>query len=109
MGGIHIIAIFETNRGTKDIEGILSKLDLKPDQFGKVKALVEKHPGEVIEAVHRREGLAVLAHANSSHGVLKDMEGESRTKVIKNKYLMAAEATDYESDTKKQKGKRVVD
>ena len=63
----------------------------------------------VIDKINERGGLPVLAHANSSHGVMKDMKGNPRTDIIQNPKLIAVEATDFDNVSKKEKGKRVID
>src|SRR5438093_12308872 len=67
-GGIHIIALFDSSCTRSHVEGLLSALGFQPEQYGDINAVVNKDPTEVIEIIHRRGALAILAHANSSHG-----------------------------------------
>jgi ABC-type cobalamin/Fe3+-siderophores transport system ATPase subunit len=106
---IHIIALLDPSCGTKEVEAILNKLDIQPHEFGKQETVTNSSPIQVIGEICRFGGLAVLAHANSSHGVLNDMSGEPRTRVIQSEYLLAVEATDFNDESKKNSHRRVVD
>ena len=107
--GIHIIGIFDQSKTTKDIENLLGDLGIKADKYGEEEAFTKQSPSEVIDKIDEHGGLPILAHANSSHGVLKDMKGNSRTDIIQNQRLIAVEATDFENMDKKKKKKRVID
>ncbi len=108
-GGIHIIALFDPSHGRADVEGLLAALGLKPAEYGDITAIVQKDPVTVCKVVAERGGLAVLAHANSSKGVLQDMKGEQRTVLIQSPYVSAAEGTDFQDKAGGQRHKRVVD
>jgi len=107
--GLHVIAILDPATGKAEIESLLSALDLEPRHYGQQDAVVMKSIGDVLRTIDQRGGLAVLAHANSSRGVLADMEGQQRTEVIKNPLVRAAEATDFQNAEKQAKRKRVFD
>jgi len=108
-GPVHIVGIFEPSKGTKDIENLLGQLGIKASHYGKEDAVTSQAPDKVIDVITEHGGLAVLAHANSSHGVLNDMSGQPRINAVRNPNLHAAEATDFENDKKAKKKKRVVD
>jgi ABC-type lipoprotein export system ATPase subunit len=107
--GIHIIALLDPSCGRVDIEGLLGALGLNPGEFGKSSSLVQKDPINVIDIIHKRGGLSVLAHANSSKGALNDMSGQQRIKLITFPLLHAAEGTDFQNADLQAKHKRVVD
>jgi DNA repair ATPase RecN len=107
--GIHIIGIFEQSKTTKDIENLLGALDIKANMYGKEEAFTKFSPSQVIDKIAEHGGFPILAHANSSHGVMNDMTGNQRVDIIRNKRLIAAEATDIEDRDKKENGKRVID
>jgi PHP family Zn ribbon phosphoesterase len=94
-GGIHIIAIFDTDATTKTIENLLGALDIREDKYGEPDAFTKCSPNEVVEIVADRGGLPILAHADSTRGLLHDSKGEARTEVINNYKLAAAEVHDY--------------
>jgi PHP family Zn ribbon phosphoesterase len=103
--GIHLIAIFDTDKDEKYLIGFLGALDISPDEYGRQDSLIEKGIIDVIDIIHEWNGLAILAHANSSKGVLHDMKGEQRTRIIQHPHLLAIEATDFD----KPIGQRTID
>lgn len=107
--GIHILALFDPSKGAAHVRDLLSKLELKPEEHGKDKTIVQKSPSDVITKISECDALAVPAHINSSHGVFDEMSGQSRTKVIQHPFLRAVEATDYADEGKKKTKKRAVD
>ncbi|MBU7045428.1 MAG: PHP domain-containing protein [Theionarchaea archaeon] len=107
--GIHIIGIFEQSKTSKDIENLLGALEIKADIYGKEEAFTRLGPSHVIDKIAEHGGFPILAHANSSHGVMNDMTGNQRVEIIQNQRLIAAEATDVEDKDKKENGKRVID
>lgn len=108
-GGLHIIALFDPIAKRSDVEGLLNELKLNEKEFGSEDALVKESPHDVFLAIGRRGGIAVLAHANSTHGVLQDMTGQQRIAIINDPHVMAAEGTDFQDADKAAKKKRVVD
>jgi|LGVF01.1.fsa_nt_gb DNA repair ATPase RecN len=108
-GTVHIIGIFDQSKTTKDIENLLGDLGIKADKYGEEEAFTEHSPSEVIDKMDEHGGLPILAHANSSHGVMNDMIGKPRIGIIQNQRLIAVEATDFENIDKKKKKKRVID
>jgi hypothetical protein len=107
--GIHVIALFDPSRGRADVEGLLSALDLQAADYGRDETVVQKDISTIFEKIHQRGGLAVLAHANSSKGVLREMSGQQRIKVIQNALLSAVESTDFQNTEAQAKHKRAVD
>lgn len=106
---IHIVGIFDVTERAELVKTLLTKLDIYEADYGKQETLAQKTPQEVIRAIHDLGGLPVLAHANSSNGVLSDMTGQGRIAVVQCPPLAAIEATDFKDESKKQKRKRVVD
>ena len=105
---IHIIGLFDVDKRAEDVKVLLNVLGITSG-YGKEGALTDKPPIDVIDEIHKLDGIAVLAHANSDNGVLSDMSGKPRKRVIQHSRLLAVEATDFSHDEKKKKGKRVVD
>ena len=106
---IHMVALFDIFKRAKDIEAVLNLLEIAPEDYGKQEALTNKTPLEVIHIIHGKQGIAILAHANSDSGVLCDMKGQARTRVIQHRRLLAVEATDFRDEARKEKRNRVVD
>ena len=92
-GSIHIIGIFDPDRTAEELNDALSDLKLTAAKRGKTTEIADGSPNDVIDAIARHGGLPVLAHADSSHGVLADMRGRPRIKVIRNPRLVAAEVS----------------
>lgn len=111
ISGIHIIGLFDITKGTADINALLSRLDILPVNFGKQETITGKSVNDVINEISNMGGLSVLAHCQSSKGVLHDMQGQQRISIIKNPNLYAAETSvqDFLDERKKETKKRVVD
>ena len=103
-GSIHVLALFDPNAGKDDLQKVLGKLDVVGTGRD---ALTQKSPADVIDIISQSGGLAVLAHANSTHGALADIKGNPRTALVKHKHLSAVEATS--GDFEKSVGKRLLD
>lgn len=111
--GIHIIAILSPEKGTQDIEDLLSNLQIKREDFGKKSAVTSLSPRSVIDIIASDmfNGIAVLAHCTSSKGVLNEIKGETRTKIFEKKGLLAVETSehDFKDAEKKRQRKRAID
>lgn len=103
--GIHIIAIFDTDKDSKYLIGFLGALGISAKEYGKQDSLIEKSIIDVIDIIHDWNGLAIPAHANSSKGVLHDIQGQQRIRIIQHPHLLAVEATDFDKPT----GERTID
>jgi len=94
---IHLIALLDKDKNTRDIEDLLTTLGILHDQYGKKNTFVQKTVSEVIEIISGKKfnGLAIAAHIDSTNGIFDSMEGGARKEVIQNHRLSAAEAIDY--------------
>ncbi len=99
-GTVHIIGIFHQYSSTKDIENLLGELKIKADKYGKEDAFSELSPNQVINKIKEHGGLLILAHANSSQGVMGGMKGNPRKEILQNSNLMAIETTDFDDEEK---------
>lgn len=89
--GIHIIALFERDATTKTIENLLAKLHFDAQKYGQLEAISNLGPEAVVEEIDAVGGVAILAHADSSKGVLADMSGQQRNNVMNSPHLSAVE------------------
>ena len=105
---IHIIGLFGADKRAEIVKTLLNILGIV-GKYGEAETITDKPPLGVIGEIHKLGGIAILAHANSANGVLSDMSGISRTRVIQHPCLLAVEATDFTNDEKKKSRKRVVD
>jgi len=108
---IHVVAIFDIGKSSKDIENLLGELKIYPDKYGQRDAYTNYSPSDVIDIIAARGALAIAPHANSSNGIMGGMKGNPRYGVVNNTNLASVEATegDFNSTVKKQKGTRVID
>ncbi len=95
---VHVIALLDVEKATKDIEELLNVVGVRMESFGKREAFSPKSVNEVIDIVtgSRFQGLAILAHIDSANGVFEQMRGEPRIQIIKNPNLLAVEAIDFQ-------------
>lgn len=91
--GIHIIALFDLDATTKTIENLLATLRFDARDYGDLDAISPMGPDAVVNAIHEAGALPILAHADSSKGVLSDMSGMQRTNVMNSRVLGAVEVT----------------
>lgn len=68
----HLVAIFDPGATQRDVEGLLGNLDLKPAEFGKSETVCTKSVYDVVDTIHSRGGLAVLAHIDQLKGIFND-------------------------------------
>ena len=94
----HIIALLDKNRSVDDINDLLSKANIHNSDRGKKEAFSNKSVEQIIELIisHPFNGIASLAHCDSTNGVFNSMKGEPRKKVIQHPDLFCAEVTNHE-------------
>ncbi len=110
-GGIHLIALFDIDKGTAHVAGLLSKLGITPENQGDTKSLVNGTPKAIIDVIQDSnwQGIAIPAHVTSTKGILEDMRGQQRTEIIQHPNLIAVEASCFQKENLKRDGKRAVD
>ncbi|MGA9407050.1 MAG: AAA family ATPase [Bacteroidota bacterium] len=98
---IHLIALLDIERGTAEIEALLSRLGVLPSNFGQRDTFIDKSVNEVIQIVtNEYKGLCFPAHIDSTSGVFKEMRGQPRIEIIQNPNLLAVEAVNIEEVSK---------
>ncbi len=93
-GGIHIIAIFDPEKNEAAVNDLLAKADITSDMRGKKEAISPKSVADIIELIYKCGALPILPHANSSKGVLNDMRGQQRIKVMNDPRIASVEVSD---------------
>jgi hypothetical protein len=106
--GFHILAIFPPEKPVREIEHLLLKLNIPPDQLDEGSATVGAST-DVLTAyrvIAEAGGLVIAAHANSSNGVAMRgfaFGGQTKIAYTQDPHLHALEVTDLE-----QKGARTT-
>ena len=111
--GIHVIGIFNVDKGSEDVTALLGKLSIAPSTYGKKEAITQESVYNVIDAISSPpfNGIAILAHCASSKGVLNELKGEVRKKIFSHPYLLAVETSenDFKDEDKANNSRRVID
>jgi len=112
--GVHILILFDVDKDSKHVDQFLNKLAIYSKR-GERTIAAELTVGQVADELEKYDSSAILIlpHCHSSKGVLGDMQGETRSAIFekRRKCILGAEASesDFQSEEKKTKHKRVVD
>ncbi len=68
---VHILVLFDTDKGTEDVNSFLSRLELVPSQFGKQDTKVRKTVMQVVEAANSMGAIVIPAHIDQFSGLGK--------------------------------------
>lgn len=106
--GFHILGIFPEDKPIREIEHILLNLNIPAEQldYGSDTVGATTDVIGAYQAIAEAEGLAIAAHANSTHGVAMrgfTFGGQTRIAYTQNANLDALEVTDLE-----KKGRRTT-
>ena len=77
MGGernVHILAIFDPSKGMIHIHDFLAQIGITEDKRGRKDALATGDVNQVINKITEADGVALLAHCDSTSGVTKEMK-----------------------------------
>jgi len=103
--GFHILAIFPDSMSVREIEHILLSLNVPADKLdggsGEVGATVDVLTA--YRVIDEAGGLAIAAHANSTHGVatIGTLSGQTKIAYTQDEHLHALEVTDLESKSRR--------
>lgn len=75
--GVHLLAILGDG-GSEGIADLLSRLKVPVGRRGDTTYIIKSQIGDIIDIVHERDGLLIGAHCNSTHGVIKELNGQPR-------------------------------
>ncbi|MCW2927895.1 MAG: hypothetical protein JWM86_1863 [Thermoleophilia bacterium] len=111
--GIHIIALFDVGATADEIDTMLAAIGaIKYDgNHQKVRQPATEGPLKVLNCIQEAGGIAVLAHSQSSKGVLGDMQGALRREIVRHPAVLAVEAKaeDFYDDDKRKNHRRTFD
>jgi len=96
-GGIHIIAVLPTGKGTGDIDTLLGAAGFKWEK-GKTSHATTKSTGEVINEIVNAGGLAIPAHVDRKSGLFT-LEGTTLQQVLDCEHIIAMELCDQLAQT----------
>lgn len=100
--GFHILGIFSERTSVRELEHILLNLRIPPDKLDLGSSEVGA-TADVLMAyrvISEAGGIAIAAHANSTHGVAMqdfDFGGQTKISYTQDPHLLALEVTDLES------------
>ena len=83
-GGYHVVALFDPVASQKHVEGLLGAVRIKPEEFGNHDTLCTMSVEDVMTTIHKRDGLAILAHIDRPKGAfaqLSELRDEGRVGV----------------------------
>ncbi|MEA3349837.1 MAG: putative DNA binding domain-containing protein [Chloroflexota bacterium] len=99
--GFHILGVFPPDKSVREIEHILLDLNIPADQLdeGSMTVGASSDVLQAYEKINTGGGLAIAAHANSSHGVAMrgfNIGGQTKIAYTQDPHLHALEVTDLE-------------
>jgi hypothetical protein len=74
--GFHLVALFDPGVDQKHVESFLGAIDIKPEEYGRSEALCTQSVYRVIDKIHDRHGLAILAHIDAPKGAFFEQIAE---------------------------------
>jgi predicted nucleic acid-binding Zn-ribbon protein len=91
----HVVALFDPTADQRQIESFLGAIDITPSDFGRSESFCSKSTEELLATIHRRGGLAVLAHIDQPRGAFHELtergsEGKLRVPVTCYQFLNSA-------------------
>lgn len=93
QGGIHILAIFDRNKTTADIDFLLGAINYHGIR-GKSDACTMRSASDVIDEITRLGGFAIPAHVDQVKGLFEEFSGTTLNQVLRNKNVFAMEMVD---------------
>jgi len=92
--GIHILALFDASTKRESIIDFLTKIGIDAEKRGKENAISNCTPETLISHIKELKGLCIAAHADSSQGILDDLQGNQRISIVQNEDLNGIELVD---------------
>ena len=93
-GGIHMLAIFDPERNTSDIDGLLGAVDYNRTKDNS-DGVTRKSVSEVIDAINEAGGIAIPAHVDKDKGLLEpNKDPNTQKQAFENPNIHAMELCD---------------
>ena len=99
-GGVHILAILGTDKGTADIQSLLGAVGYHGTQGGS-DTENKKSIVEVVDIICQHDGIPIPAHVDGDKGLFK-LKGNTLADVLKKDNLLAMEVVDSDSPRPEQ-------
>jgi PHP family Zn ribbon phosphoesterase len=90
---VHLLAIFDPSQGTERVNDFLAQVLITVEKRGSTESLAQFTVNDVIDKICENDGIALLAHCDSTSGVTSEMLGQQRIDIIQNPKLLGAEIT----------------
>ena len=90
---VHILAIFDPSQGTAVVHDFLAQVWITEDKRGSTETLARGDVNEVIDKISLLGGVPLLAHCDSTSGVIEEIRGQARIQIVQNPNLLGAEIT----------------
>jgi DNA repair ATPase RecN/predicted metal-dependent phosphoesterase TrpH len=98
-GGIHVLAILDPSKGTRDIDNLLGAVEFPSEYVGTSEATTVKSLTEVIKTIISRGGVAIPAHVDKACGLFHIYNGGLTVKNLLNEEsLLAIEVVNHDYD-----------
>lgn len=91
--GFHVVALFDTDKGTSDVTSFLGALEITPECQGLSDTFCRDSAHHVIERIVDWGGLAILAHCDAPKGVLTALRGAQLISLINEARYSALEVS----------------
>lgn len=69
----HVVALFSPQVGQSEVENFLGAIGLTPQEYGRAEAVCEKSVYDILDLIHDRKGLGILAHIDTVKGAFREM------------------------------------
>ena len=92
-GNIHILALFDPNAGSAEIQSLLGRISFPTEHNGTTDAVSPESVEKVINEIHLAKGIAIPAHVDEACGVFT-LTGFTFTQAISTDGLLAIEVID---------------
>jgi len=89
-GGIHILAIFDQEKTSLDIDYLLRSVDFDGTR-GNSDGVTRDSATQVVDKIIRAGGLAIPAHVDDAKGLFREFSGQTLAQVLDNKNIIAME------------------
>ena len=95
---VHVLAIFDKTAESSTISALLGAIQYPTDSFGKFDAVSSKTVEEIINEIHKSNGIAIPAHVDKASGLFKQVTGVTLTQTLNTEGLLAIEVIDKTAD-----------